>query len=614
MKNRKKRRKISGTLALVLALLLSGCGKQQMPVQETSALEVKASVPQHGSVKAYSDYMGEIETGSETTVMPFTSGQVTATYFEEGDTVNAGDLMFEIDSTLAENTLKQAQASLASANATLTSAEANASSAELNLIYTQAEITENLGKVETEQMELENKVASAKYALKEAEETRELRKQTLYDAQDAYDDLEDEIDDLKDDIDHYKKYKSSLEKVRSNYYTILNSDDPAGKAGEYISISKLSGIDSDSDAKDYAEAYIKAEADADSVAALDVMISSADSSISSARSGKENAEDSKDSSLTSQITAAINLEIQKNKVLEAEDSQKLAEKMLQDYENYTIATIIAQSNASLANSNASLISANANVESAKANISSAQASVDNAQKTLDDTKVKAPVSGIVRSKTVNQYEMATSGMNAYVIESSDSLKVVFYVPEKTYAALEEGQEVVFTKNDQEYEGYITKLYDVVEESSGLYKVEASPSEEASGLKTGMTTKITLASDSAENVLLVPLNAVYYENENAYVYCMEDGKAVKTLVQTGITENDMVEVKSGITSDTMVITSWSSQMKDGTAVTLKQDGAEAEGENTETESAEPKADGAEAGAENAEAEEIETDAAQEGEDE
>ena len=570
MKNHKRRRKSTEAAALAAVFLLSGCGKPQMPQPEAVTLEVEASVPMRGSVKAYSEYMGEIEAGNETIVMPFTSGQVTATYFEEGDAVSEGDLMFEIDSTTAENSLQQAQASLTSANASLASAEAAASAAEFNLIYTQAEITENLGKTDTKQMELENKVASAKYALKEAEERRELNKQTLYDAQDAYDDIEDEIDDLKDDINHYKKYKSSLEKVRSNYYTILNAEDPESKAGEYISRDKLSGINEDSDARDYAEAYIKAEADADSVAALDVMISSADSAISGARSGRDSAEDAKDSKLTSQITAAINLEIQKNKVLEAEDSKKLAEKMLADYENYTIATVMAQSNATLASSNSSLISANANVESAKANVSSAEAGVSNAQKAVDDTRVKAPVSGIVKSKSVNRYEMATNGMNAYVIESSDSLKAVFYVPEKTYDVLEVGQEVVFTQGDREYSGYLTKLYDIVEDASGLHKAEATVASGTEKLKAGMSVKITLVSDSADNTLLVPLNAVYYENEKAYVYCMEDGKAVKTEIEAGINENDMIQVKSGIKEDSMIITSWSSQMKDGSAVSLKQE--------------------------------------------
>ena len=571
MKNNKIiRRKGVEAAVLAVVLLISGCGKPEMVQQAEVTLEVEASVPVRGSVKAYSEYMGEIEAGNETIVMPFTSGQVTATYFEEGDTVSAGELMFEIDSTTAENSLQQAQASLTSANASLSSAEAMASAAELNLIYTQAEITENLGKTDTKQMEPENKVASAKYALKEAEERRELNKQTLYDARDAYDDIEDEIDDLKDDIDHYKKYKSSLEKVRSNYYTIYNSSDPGSKVEEYISRDKLSGINEDSDARDYAEAYIKAEADADSVAALDVMISSADSAISGARSGKESAEDAKSSKLTSQITAAINLEIQKNKVLEAEDTKKLAEKMLADYENYTIATVIAQSNASLASSNSSLISANANVESAKANVSSAEAGVSNAQKAVNDTKVKAPVSGVVKSKSVNQYEMATNGMNAYVIESSDSLKAVFYVPEKTYEVLEEGQEVVFTQGEKEYSGHLTKLYDIVEDASGLHKAEATVTSGADKLKAGMSVKITLVSDSADNALLVPLNAVYYENERAYVYCMEDGKAVKTEIEAGISENDMVQVKSGITTDTMVITSWSSQMKDGSSVSLKKE--------------------------------------------
>jgi len=573
MKNNRIRKKKTENYAvylLVCMVLLSGCGRKEAVVQEEITLEVDASVPQRGSIKEYREYMGEIEAGDETIVMPFTSGKVTATYFEEGDAVNAGELLFEIDSRSAELAVQQAQAALDSANANLSSAEASEQAAQLNLVYTQAEITENLGKVDTSQMELENKVASAKYALKAAEENRELGKQTLYDAQENYDDIEDEIDDLKDDVNHYKKYKSSLEKVRSNYYTILNAEDPKSAAGQYISIGNLSGIDDSSDARDYAESYIKAEADADSVAALDVMISSAESAISSAQSGRDSAEDRKDSSLTSQITAAINLEIQKNTVLEAQDSEKLAEKMLADYENYTIATIIARSNASLASSNSSLIGAQANVESAKANVESAQINVKSAQLTLDDTKVTAPVSGTIKEKHINQYEMAVSGSSAYVIESNDSLKAVFYVPENIFTGLEEGQEITLLKSDREYSGHVVRLYDVVEEASNLYKVEVAVSEGMEELRAGMTVKVRLVSENVENAMLLPLSAVYYENGNAYVYCMEDGKAVKTLIETGITENDMIEVKGGITTDSMVITSWSSQMKDGTSISLREE--------------------------------------------
>ena len=69
-------------------------------------------------------------------------------------------------------------------------------------------------------------------------------------------------------------------------------------------------------------------------------------------------------------------------------------------------------------------------------------------------------------------------------------------------------------------------------------------------------------------MTIPVDSVYYESQKAYVYCMQDGKAVKTQIETGITNNESVEVRSGLTVDSQVITTWTSQLKDGAAVKIK----------------------------------------------
>ena len=50
--------------------------------------------------------------------------------------------------------------------------------------------------------------------------------------------------------------------------------------------------------------------------------------------------------------------------------------------------------------------------------------------------------------------------------------------------------------------------------------------------------------------------------------MEGNKAVKTEIETGITNNETVEVKSGLTKDSQIITTWASQLKDGAEVKLR----------------------------------------------
>ena len=69
--------------------------------------------------------------------------------------------------------------------------------------------------------------------------------------------------------------------------------------------------------------------------------------------------------------------------------------------------------------------------------------------------------------------------------------------------------------------------------------------------------------------------------------MDGGKAVRTEVETGITNNTDVEIKSGITKDSEIITTWAAQLRDGADVRLKGDSAAAE--QTETEQTEESAD-------------------------
>ena len=69
-------------------------------------------------------------------------------------------------------------------------------------------------------------------------------------------------------------------------------------------------------------------------------------------------------------------------------------------------------------------------------------------------------------------------------------------------------------------------------------------------------------------MTIPVDSVYYEAQKAFVYCMEGNKAVKTEIETGITNNETVEVKSGLTKDSQIITTWASQLKDGAEVKLR----------------------------------------------
>lgn len=572
---RKEERKMARFTAFVCVtvvtsgFLLSGCagpGSKDTVEEKDTSILVETALPKTESIELDGDFIGTVEAEDEVTVVAKIGGDVTAAYFEEGDRVNAGDLLFTIDDRSAQISMDQAQASLESANASVNSASAGVSVAELNLLYTQEQIKETLGKVDTNQMQLENAVASAKYALKAAEENESIAAEQFGIARDNYKDLEDSLDDLKDDANNMGKYARQLKTVKSNYDKIKNGTMslPSDIESKYLAEGNTLG---NKDAE--AAYYIKELAGAESEYELGVMISSAESSESSMRSQRSSLDGNKDSARLAQIQAAIGKETAKNNVLSAEDAKRLAEKMLQDYELYTKAVIIAGANAQLAGSNSNLIAAQSGMTQAQAGVKQAQAGVEAAQLQLEYTQVTAPVSGIIREKNVTVNNMAAQGSTAYVITADSGSNVTFYVSEAVMKELTVGQQAKVERNGETYQATISENAGVADAVSGLFKIKAQLSEsDAQKLIAGTTVKITLATRRADQVMTIPVDSVYYEAQKAFVYCMEGNKAVKTEIETGITNNETVEVKSGLTKDSQIITTWASQLKDGAEVKLR----------------------------------------------
>ena len=96
------------------SLLLGGCGSNgAQDAVETSAVVVDMKQAQTGKLTLQNSFVGTVSPQEMVYVIPFASGTVTDTYFEVGDQVNAGDVLFKIDDSAAKLQLEQAQLSAA---------------------------------------------------------------------------------------------------------------------------------------------------------------------------------------------------------------------------------------------------------------------------------------------------------------------------------------------------------------------------------------------------------------------------------------------------------------------------------------------------------------------
>lgn len=206
------------------------------------------------------------------------------------------------------------------------------------------------------------------------------------------------------------------------------------------------------------------------------------------------------------------------------------------------------------------------VKTAKLNYDSAKLNYD---RQVEYSSVTAPISGKIETCDIEVYDHVNQSAQLCVISGEGDKRVSFYVTERVVDHLGQGDAITITKNGNEYAGVITDISTMTDETNGLFKIKAELPE-ANALATGSTVKVTVTSARAENVMTIPVDAIYYDGGIGNVYLYEDGTIHKTEVEVGLYDSELAEIRSGLTGEEMVVSTWSSELYEGSIVNLKAD--------------------------------------------
>ncbi len=518
--------------ALVLAASsITGCnpgGGDKTDAEATeevdNSVEVTVANPVVRTIAIQSNFSGTVEAEDTVVVIPKVAGEVIEKNFEVGDHVNEGDLLFRMDDESARIALEQAEAQVDTAEASYTAQQANNAN-------TKAQATETIAKISSNSAQLDAAVDKA-YAQKRSAGNQW---ETFSTNEDYY---ETEYEEAKHDLKSTKKKKNKLRDEKNRLQSIMDSyssrasSDGEDKANEWL---KSQGFSS---AKELSEAYGSA---ASAYSSADSAIDSYERSIRQYENAKMQNGYSADSYEMSYYTA--------------EEDVALAEQNRDIYKNYTIATTLFGVNAQVVGADANLITSEAGVRNAKAGL-------ENAENALENYTVTAPVSGIITAIGVTLHNMASSATEAYTIETDDLSKIVFYVAEETVKNVEVGNEALISKNGEEYTAKVTSVGTTIDPDTGLFKIEAVVPGSGNDLLNGSTVSIRTVTRQSKNAVTIPVDAVYFDDEQAYVLLSDGDHAVRRDIETGISDEEGIEVVDGLNAEDNVIVSWSTMLKDG----------------------------------------------------
>ncbi len=278
--------------------------------------------------------------------------------------------------------------------------------------------------------------------------------------------------------------------------------------------------------------------------------------------------------------AKIALDSAKIQLKTAEDAKELARTNLDRMKTLLATGDISQQ--SYESTKNGYDQAAAAADGAKLQLESAQLAYDTQ---LEFSTVTAPVSGIVESVNMSINAMASQQTQVCVISSDSAKKVVFNVTDRLLSALKPGDKIQIKKQGIVYDGHLTRLETLPNNATGLYEAQAEFSGSESIAK-GAKVKVIFNSESAENVMLVDTDSIYYDGGRTYVYTLSfndtsatvaegnrAGTIHKNAVTTGISDTDKTEIKDGIDKDSRVVKTWTSQLYEGALVQVLPEEAE-----------------------------------------
>lgn len=208
---------------------------------------------------------------------------------------------------------------------------------------------------------------------------------------------------------------------------------------------------------------------------------------------------------------------------------------------------------------------------ARAAVATGETQIDQARKAVSDTTVYAPISGYVseRNSDVGEY-ISPNVPNSKIatIVRTSVLRLKIDVPEQSVGKIAVGQGIsaqVSAYPDRNFAGTIVRISPSLNTTSRTLTVEAEVENNGGLLKPGQFATVRIAQSKPEPAVMVPTSAVRTEGEINKIYVIKDGVANERLVQLGLLENEMIEVKQGVKEGETVATSNLDKLGDGVIV-------------------------------------------------
>ena len=202
----------------------------------------------------------------------------------------------------------------------------------------------------------------------------------------------------------------------------------------------------------------------------------------------------------------------------------------------------------------------------------ARAQLIKAQEGSRDYAVTSPWVGVVSKMKVRDGDFVAPRAPLAEIYDPQSLIVRLSVPEQAAAGIAEGTKVKVELDaypEKQFSGRVVRLYPYLDPRTRTRIIEASLAD-VPKLLPGMFARVALEQSSIVDAISVPAYGLLSAPGGGFVaFVMQDGKAVRRKVETGIEVDGRIQILSGLEAGDKLIVAGHEKLKDGAAVKVSE---------------------------------------------
>ncbi len=216
----------------------------------------------------------------------------------------------------------------------------------------------------------------------------------------------------------------------------------------------------------------------------------------------------------------------------------------------------------------------ANYQMAKARLAAVEQMEKEVQENMRYASIRAPYSGVITGKYINEGDMANPGMPLLSIENPKQWKVITRVPESDIAKinLDDNVEIYFQSAKITLNGQVVEITPSTGQGGNQYQVKVliqTSENNLSKLYSGMYANV-LFEYGSEKKMLIPQKALIQKGQLTGLYAMgQSGNVLLRWVRTGKKYGEDIEIISGLAAGEKYVISANSKLYNGALVASNQ---------------------------------------------